>query len=115
MPTLRNSSEIQLIAEITSWYGKYPIVYGVLYILGVAGFLPSTVLPRDCDYKIGQKFRMTPKNGVGQNFYPKTHKNVGDLKMGVSENNGTPKSSILIGFSSINHPFGVPPFSETPK
>ena len=25
--------------------------------------------------------------------------------MGVSENNGTPKSSILIGFSIINHPF----------
>ena len=25
--------------------------------------------------------------------------------MGVSENSGTPKSSILIGFSLINHPF----------
>ena len=25
--------------------------------------------------------------------------------VGVSENNGTPKSSILIGFSIINHPF----------
>ena len=25
--------------------------------------------------------------------------------MGVSENGGTPKSSILIGFSIINHPF----------
>ena len=25
--------------------------------------------------------------------------------MDVSENSGTPKSSILIGFSSINHPF----------
>ena len=25
--------------------------------------------------------------------------------MDVSENNGTPKSSILIGFSIINHPF----------
>ena len=36
--------------------------------------------------------------------------------MGVSENGGTPKSSISIGFSIINltiH-FGVPPFSETP-
>ena len=30
--------------------------------------------------------------------------------MGVSKNNGTPKSSILIGFSIINHPFwGFPP------
>ena len=26
-------------------------------------------------------------------------------KLGVSKNNGTPKSSILIGFSIINHPF----------
>ena len=25
--------------------------------------------------------------------------------MGVSKNSGTPKSSILIGFSIINHPF----------
>ena len=25
--------------------------------------------------------------------------------MGVSENSGTPQSSILIGFSIINHPF----------
>ena len=25
--------------------------------------------------------------------------------MGVSKNRGTPKSSILIGFSIINHPF----------
>ena len=33
----------------------------------------------------------------------------GDL--GVSKNNGTPKSSILIGFSIINHPFwGTPIF-----
>ena len=28
---------------ITSWYGKYPIIYKVLYIPGGAGFLPSTV------------------------------------------------------------------------
>ncbi len=37
--------------------------------------------------------------------------------MGVSKNRGTPKSSILIfliGFSSINHPFWVPLFLETP-
>ena len=27
------------------------------------------------------------------------------VHMGVSKNNGTPKSSILIGFSIINHPF----------
>ena len=27
------------------------------------------------------------------------------IYMGVSKNSGTPKSSILIGFSIINHPF----------
>ena len=34
--------------------------------------------------------------------------------MGVSKNNGTPKSSILIGFSIINHPFwGTSIFGNT--
>ena len=36
-----------------------------------------------------------------------------DPHMGVSKNRGTPKSSILIGFSITNHPFWVPLFSET--
>ena len=36
------------------------------------------------------------------------------FKMDVSENSGTPKSSILIGFSIINHPFwGTPIFGNT--
>ena len=36
-------------------------------------------------------------------------------RQGVSENRGTPKSSILIGFSIINHPFWDNPyFLETP-
>ena len=36
------------------------------------------------------------------------------LHMGVSKNNGTLKSSILIGFSVINHPFwGTPIFGNT--
>ena len=35
--------------------------------------------------------------------------------MDVSENRGTPKSSILIGFSIINHPFwGTPIFGKHP-
>ena len=34
--------------------------------------------------------------------------------MGVSKNNGTPKLSILIGISIINHPFwGTPIFGNT--
>ena len=33
--------------------------------------------------------------------------------MDVSENRGTPKSSIVIGFSIINHPFwGIPIFGN---
>ena len=36
------------------------------------------------------------------------------LDMGVSKNRGTPKSSILSGFSIINHPFwGTPIFGNT--
>ena len=36
------------------------------------------------------------------------------LEMSVSKNNGTPKSSILIGFSIINRPFwGIPIFGNT--
>ena len=36
--------------------------------------------------------------------------------MGVSKNDGAPKSSVLIGFSIINHPFWGkhPYFLETP-
>ena len=34
--------------------------------------------------------------------------------MGISKNRGTPKSSSLIGFSIINHPFsGTPIFGNT--
>ena len=36
------------------------------------------------------------------------------IYLGVSENSGTPKSPILIGFSIINHPFwGTPIFGNT--
>ena len=42
-------------------------------------------------------------------IYTYTH-----IHMGVSINGGTPKSSILVVFSTINHLFGVPPFMETP-
>ena len=43
--------------------------------------------------------------GKNAHFAPK--------EMGVSKNNGTPKSSILIGFSFINHPiWGTPIFGN---
>ena len=33
----------QLISVYIGWYGRYPIIYRVLYIPGGVGFLPSTV------------------------------------------------------------------------
>ena len=45
---------------------------------------------------------------------PKSLDELTILYMGVSKNRGTPKSSILIGFSIINHPFwGTPIFGNT--
>ena len=39
---------------------------------------------------------------------------IGYVYIGVSKNRGTPKSSILIGFSIINHPFwGTSIFGNT--
>ena len=40
-------------------------------------------------------------NGETTHFLPR----FGIIQLGVSKNSGTPKSSILIGFSIINHPF----------
>ncbi len=42
------------------------------------------------------------------------------VNLGISKNRGTPKSSILIGFSTIDHPFSGPyfwkqPFPSCPK
>ena len=38
-------------------------------------------------------------------FYIEFHIHITDLYMGDSQNRGTPNSSMLIGFSIINHPF----------
>ena len=53
--------------------------------------------------------RMIDQKLAGEDFMYHVH-------MGVSKNNGIPKSSILIGFSIVNHPFwGVfRLFLETP-
>ena len=46
--------------------------------------------------------------------YPVAKNTITYMYMGVSENGGTPKSSILIGFSIINHPsWGTPVFGNT--
>ena len=47
-------------------------------------------------------------------YIPSTTRFFSLLNMGVSKNNGTPKSSIIIGFSIINPPFwGTPIFGNT--
>ena len=60
-------------------------------------------------------FATRTKNGI--ETYPDNFnawRTFGHYHMDVSENNGTPKSSTLIGFSIINHPFwGIPIFGNT--
>ena len=69
-----------------------------------------------------QKRPQTTQNGVFFSMSPKSkkllldesklrtfRKTLGELYMDVSENRGTPKSSILTRFSTLNHPFwGTP-------
>ena len=55
----------------------------------------------------------TGRLGIGKRYKALFLSVFGTL-MGVSENSGTPKSSILIGFSIINHPFwGTTIFGNT--
>ena len=55
---------------------------------------------------------MKSKEGELQEQAGQKHLNT--VYMDISENSGTPKSSILIGFSIINHPFwGTPIFGNT--
>ena len=54
-------------------------------------------------WKVSEREKGLKKKAKSQGFH-----------MGVSENSGTPKSSILIGFSIINHPFwGTHMFGNT--
>ena len=55
-----------------------------------------------------------PRRGEPRQFKDHGHGKWDISYMDVSENSGTPKSSILIGFSIINHPFwGTPIFGHT--
>ena len=52
--------------------------------------------------------------GVTKNMFFQKHAPLKDPYMDVSKNNGTPKLSILIGFSILNHPFwGTSIFGNT--
>ena len=75
-----------------------------------------------CPHTLGRYPRLPkeiPSETVGEGSGYLSGGPVGEILdmgyMGVSENNGTPKSSILIGFSIINHPFwGTTIFGLTP-
>ena len=59
-----------------------------------------------CVFFVGPKSYPLPMYPYGKSLYK--------AYMDVSENSGTPKSSILIGFSIINHPFwGTSIFGNT--
>ena len=59
-------------------------------------------------------FEHAGRSRIFSRFQPSSIcRNPSGTDMGVSKNNGTPKSSILIGFSIINHPFwGTPIFGN---
>ena len=44
---------------LTSWYGKYPIIYMVLYIPGGTGFFPSTVRIESCEASVWEIHKKT--------------------------------------------------------
>ena len=88
----------------------------------LSGPLWSNPCPRPADTSSSNPFHFFPdhrsdKHGIGRlerldinQMRPESTR----LYMSVSENRGTPKSSILIGFSIINHPFwGTPIFGNT--
>ena len=87
------------------WLGSPPFLS-----FGVKGHLEG--VPR-CPILKGRKL-------TSWRFQPplKTMSQIGNFpqfpQMDVSKNNGIPKSSSLIGFSIINHPFGgTPTFGNT--
>ena len=106
------------------WNGSfYPIISKVSYMSGgFAGFLKHQQKYPIEQVRSQQKVKMIwdwdPNHDVFPNnlqlwqfMGPGCYLTVLDL--GVSENSGTPNSSILIGFSIINHPFWGTPILET--
>ncbi len=70
-------------------------------------------LSRDDDFSESSYRRSGPEELCGSSCGGDTYTSEGDpwWYMGVSKNNGTSKSSILIGFSIINHPlWGFSPY-----
>ena len=78
---------------------------------------PKTLQPRQAVKESGIQVKHTEVRGARDAPQVEGFGNLGWFRyMGVSENSGTPKSSILIGFSIIHHPFwGTPTFGNTQK
>ena len=112
----------------TSWYGKYPIfLQGFIHPRWLAlGFLPSTVTVTKCFSRAPSSSMLSSSSGISTSFQdmwaswiePASLRSdsytSACIYMGVSKNGGTPKSSILIGFSIINQPvWGTSIFGNT--
>ena len=84
------------------------------FSLGVA-FFSSTFAPHE--FFVATQFPWSANACIAylrQSVGVSVASNTSWVDVGVSKNNGTPKSSILIGFSIINHPFwGTPIFGNT--
>ena len=80
------------------------LIITALYILIVC-FHPFFVWSVQLTAWLGKVGSGTLSNFHASNLPSSETNNKSSEQLGVSENNGTPKSSILIGFSIINHPF----------
>ena len=80
-----------------------PIIIGVLIYLEPVNVLYFFLGGFFCFSSKKKALSLTPQTNSAPNF--KGHLGSSYSFIGVSKNNGTPKSSILIGFSIINHPF----------
>ena len=80
------------------------LIITALYILIVC-FHPFLVWSVQLTAWLGKVGSGTLSNFHASNLPSSETNNKSSEQLGVSENNGTPKSSILIGFSIINHPF----------
>ena len=84
-------------ARVRSWQGKLYDMHGLSVSHQTQHEIVGLWLLRDFGMGIGAQYI-----GLESSHY-----------MGVSISGGTPKSSILMGYSLINHPaIGIPPFVE---
>ena len=113
-----NSSHLKMDAWETTSHFHFEKAYFMASML-VSGYLHKfpkilkwATQIKNSHFPVYWLFNRDPYNGL---WKTSPYNCAGTIPyMGVSENSGTPKSSILIGFSIINHPFwGTPIFGNT--